>query len=119
MKGGGIKSYRFNDQFDIERLPSQTNKTKKKRKRASDQQQEEKTQEERGGRRGGGNITNFQFKVLPADSPSPRLHKTGLEENRDGEVGDDDVGGGRGGEGGVNDKEPKKTKTKQTVVHSP
>lgn len=65
----------------ISRLPSQ--------KRASDQQQEEKNS---GGGRG---LTNFQFKVLPADSPSPQLHKTGLEKNRD-----------RGVERWANEKEP-------------
>lgn len=87
MKGGrqgrevGLQSYRFNDQFDIKTsFP--------KKKKASDQQQEEKNSK-------GENITNFQFKVLPADSPSPQLHKTGSRRTV------------RGGEGGANEKEPK------------
>lgn len=82
VERGGTKSYRFNDQFDIKTsFPKKT--------RASDQQQEEKTQERCWG--GGGNITNFQFKVLPADSPSPQLHKTGLRRTV--------TGGWRGGGG--------------------
>lgn len=65
---GRTKSYRFNDQFDIDFLP----KEKWGKKKKSDQQPGW----------GGGSITNFQFKVLPADSPGSQLHKTGLEKNR-------------------------------------
>lgn len=85
---GRTKSYRFNDQFDIKTSFPQK---KKKKKEPVTSNRRRKLR----GRRVGV-ITNFQFKVLPADSPSPQLHKTGLEKNCD-----------RGVEGGANEKEPK------------